>query len=226
MKSPPWKSIFTSLDGWRNKTITGSDDDQPAVRKEAFKGIDNIPWAILVATILSLRTKDEVTRSSSQRLLAKATGPAELLSIGTKETARLAYPVGFYNNKAAQLSKIAAILIEKYQGQVPDDLDALLELPGVGRKTANLVLSEAFDIDAICVDIHVHRICNRAGWLSTLSPEETEFQLRKILPRSYWKSLNYLLVFYGQRICRPLSPYCSLCVIPKHCQKIGVEKTR
>jgi endonuclease-3 len=184
------------------------------------------PWAVLVSTILSLRTKDEVTTVRSRALLEKAPGPAELLKLGEKETARLAYPAGFYRTKAANLQKIAAILLERYEGLVPADMDALLALPGVGRKTANLVITEAFDMDGICVDIHVHRISNRLGWVETETPEKTEMTLREILPRKYWKRINSLLVLYGQRVCRPVSPFCSRCVMTKHCQRRGVERSR
>ena len=181
---------------------------------------------MLVSTILSLRTKDDVTLETSRRLLAKAPGPKELAALRVDQVARLAYPAGFYRTKAASLKKIAAILLEQYNGEVPADMDALLALPGVGRKTANLVLIEAFDLPGICVDVHVHRISNRCGWLSTKTPEETEMTLREILPKKYWKGLNALLVLYGQNLCRPVSPYCSRCVIKAHCKQVGVERSR
>jgi endonuclease-3 len=184
------------------------------------------PWAVLVSTILSLRTKDEVTIARSRALLEKAPNPKRLLKLGEKETARLAYPAGFYRTKAANLQKIAAILLDRYEGQVPSDMDALLALPGVGRKTANLVITEAFDMYGICVDIHVHRISNRAGWVETETPDKTEMALREILPKKYWKKINALLVRYGQKVCRPVSPFCSRCVITKHCLRRGVEKSR
>ena len=184
------------------------------------------PWAILVSTILSLRTKDEVTRVASRRLLEKAPGPERLLALGVEEIARLAYPAGFYRTKAASLMKIAAILLEKYDGQVPADMDALLDLPGVGRKTANLVITEAFGMYGICVDIHVHRICNRAGWISAPVPDKTETELREKLPKKYWKRINGLLVLYGQNVCRPTSPFCSRCVIGAHCLGLGVDRRR
>jgi endonuclease-3 len=158
--------------------------------------------------------------------LEKAPGPQELAAMKEAQVARLAYPAGFYRTKAASLKKIAAILLDQYNGEVPADMDALLALPGVGRKTANLVLIEAFDLPGICVDVHVHRISNRCGWLRTKTPEETEMTLREILPKKYWKGINALLVLYGQNLCRPLSPYCSRCVIKPHCKQVGVEKTR
>jgi endonuclease-3 len=225
---PEWKAIFQSLEKWRKTILSATDTEDTAVTTIAGEYNEGPakPWAVLVSTILSLRTKDDVTRNASRRLLEKARSPAELLALGVKETARLAYPAGFYRTKAANLQKIAALLLEKHNGQVPADMDALLSLPGVGRKTANLVLTEAFDMYGICVDIHVHRICNRAGWLSAPTPEKTETALREKLPKKYWKRINGLLVLYGQNICRPASPFCSRCVIKEHCLRLGVERSR
>ena len=228
LTAPDWAEIFKSLENWRKKKLTapeGSLTKDTAVTTVAEEQGRN-PWAILVSTILSLRTKDDVTRAASRRLLSKAPGPAELLTLGIEETARLAYPAGFYRTKAANLAKISAILLEKYNGQVPADMDILLGLPGVGRKTANLVITEAFDMYGICVDIHVHRICNRAGWINTPNPEKTEEALRDKLPKKYWKRINGLLVLYGQNLCRPQSPFCSRCVISGHCLRCGVERSR
>jgi endonuclease-3 len=149
-----------------------------------------------------------------------------VFSLPQEEIERLMYPAGFYKTKALRLREIAAILKEKYGGRVPDNLEELLALPGVGRKTANLVLIEAFDKDGICVDTHVHRINNRAGWLISKTPDETEMILRRILPKQYWKPINALLVLYGQRVCKPLSPLCSKCVIAAHCIQNGVERSR
>jgi endonuclease-3 len=229
----PWDEIFKHLEAWK-KEMTSAGQEVPVVNEIAdiyladlaTKTQENTPWAVLVSTILSLRTKDEVTRITSKALLKKAPNPKKLISLGETEAARLAYPAGFYRTKAKQLIKIAAILIEKYDSQVPSDLDALLALPGVGRKTANLVLNEAFDMDAICVDIHVHRICNRLGVLQTKEPFDTEMALREILPRKYWKRINLLLVHYGQRLCRPVSPFCSCCIIRSYCKAVGVTKSR
>jgi endonuclease-3 len=200
-------------------------EDDPSVTTVAEQ-YRHDPWAVLVSTILSLRTKDDVTLEASKRLLAKASGPRELAAMREDHVARLAYPAGFYRTKAANLKKIAAILLAEYNGGIPPDMDALLALPGVGRKTANLVLIEAFDLPGICVDVHVHRISNRCGWLRTKTPEETEMTLREILPKKYWKGLNALLVLYGQHLCRPVSPWCSRCVIQSHCGKVGVERSR
>ena len=214
-----WDGIIAALEQWRKAL------DDPAVTTVAEQ-YRRDPWSVLVSTILSLRTKDDVTLQASKRLLAKAPGPAELAALPEAEVARLAYPAGFYRTKAASLKKIAAILLEQYGGAVPPDMDALLALPGVGRKTANLVLIEAFDLPGICVDVHVHRISNRQGWLSTKTPEETEMTLRKILPQQYWKGINALLVLYGQHLCRPVSPFCSRCVIADACRRSGVERSR
>ncbi|MDR2176887.1 MAG: endonuclease III [Treponema sp.] len=215
----PWDSIVQTLETWRGNM------DEPSVSTVAER-YSRDPWAVLVSTILSLRTKDEVTLVTSARLLEKAKSPAELDALGEETVAALAYPAGFYRTKAANLKKIAAILLERYGGAVPSGMDQLLALPGVGRKTANLVLIEAFDLPGICVDVHVHRICNRAGWIQTKDPEETEMTLRTILPRKHWKGINALLVLYGQQICRPVSPYCSRCVIAAQCRRNGVEKSR
>jgi len=222
--SPKWGVIFSALEKWRTQ-LSESNEADPSVNTVA-EHYRRDPWAVLVSTIISLRTKDEVTLSASERLLEKASNPVELSGIKEEKIAKLIYPAGFYRNKAASLKKIAYILLEQYGGKVPASMDELLALPGVGRKTANLVLNEAFDINAICVDIHVHRISNRCGWLSSKTPEETETILRDILPKKYWKRINYLLVLYGQRLCRPVSPFCSCCVIEKYCPRNGVDRSR
>jgi endonuclease-3 len=222
--SPKWDAIFSSLEKWRTK-LSESNEADPSVNTVA-EHYRRDPWAVLASTIISLRTKDEVTLAASERLLEKAPNPAELNRMNEEKIAKLIYPAGFYRNKAASLKKIASILLTQYGGKVPSSMDELLALPGVGRKTANLVLNEAFDLDAICVDIHVHRISNRCGWLSSKTPEETESILRDILPKKYWKRINYLLVLYGQRLCRPVSPFCSCCVIKKHCLRNGVNRFR
>jgi endonuclease-3 len=221
MSKPEWDDIFVSLETWRKEL----HEALPAVTTVAAS-YKRDPWAVLVSTILSLRTKDDVTFKTSQALLEKAPTPAALLALSAEEVERLAYPAGFYRTKSANLLKIAAIIESRYGGAVPADMDALLAMPGVGRKTANLVVTEAFDMDGICVDIHVHRISNRAGWVKTQHPEQTEMWLRDILPRPYWKRINDLLVQYGQRLCRPVSPFCSKCVIKDHCERNGVERSR
>jgi len=216
-----WDSIFKKLEKWRDDIAA----EDPSVTTVA-ENYQHSPWAVLVSTIISLRTKDEVTIVASERLLQKAPSPAELNAMKASLIEKLIYPAGFYRNKAASLKKIAAILLEQYGGKVPASMEELLALPGVGRKTANLVLTEAFDLDGLCVDIHVHRISNRCGWLQSGAPDETEMILRDILPRKYWKRINYLLVLYGQKVCRPVSPFCSCCVINSHCPRREVKKSR
>jgi endonuclease-3 len=222
---PKWDKIFSALEKWRDEIITVKGAEDPSVTSIA-EHYRRDPWAVLVSTILSLRTKDEVTLAASKRLLEKAGSPSELSAIKEEVIAKLIYPVGFYRNKAFSLKRIASILLVQYNGEVPASMEELLALPGVGRKTANLVLTEAFNLDGLCVDIHVHRISNRCGWLCSKNPEETEMILRKILPGQYWKRINYLLVLYGQKLCRPVSPFCSCCVIDKHCSRNGVVKSR
>lgn len=184
------------------------------------------PFEVLVATILSLRTKDEVTAVAAKRILSKANTPADILALDQKTIEKLIYPVGFYPTKAKQLRRISRILLDQYDGQVPNTIEALLELPGVGRKTANLVLVEGFGQEAICVDTHVHRISNRIGYVRTKTPEQTEFALRKKLPRKHWVLYNELLVAFGQVLCRPISPWCSRCPVDRMCAHIGVTKSR
>jgi len=221
-----WDAIFTALDKWREKL--GEQDPSVNTVAEHYKRTlgTSFPWAVLVSTIISLRTKDDVTLTASEKLLEKAANPAELSALKQEKIEKLIYPAGFYRNKAASLKKIAAILLEQHDGKVPSSMEDLLSLPGVGRKTANLVLNEAFDLDAICVDIHVHRISNRCGWLTSKGPEETEMILRGILPKKFWKRINRLLVLYGQKLCRPVSPFCSRCVIAKFCSRRGVDRFR
>jgi len=201
------------------------DDWQaPVVTLVAKRGAS--PYEILVSTLLSLRTKDEVTAVAAERLLARARTPQEMLALDEAEIERLIRPVGFSPTKAKRLRQVSRILQDSYNGRVPDDLDALLALPGVGRKTANLVLSEAFGKDAICVDTHVHRISNRIGLVKTRTPEATEEALRRVLPRSLWQRYNPLLVAFGQVICRPVSPFCSTCPVRSLCPRLGVGTSR
>ena len=184
------------------------------------------PFDVLISTILSLRTKDYVTREASLRLLDKGRTPQELLSIPEEEIARLIYPVGFYKTKAGTIRQVCADLIEKYGGNVPDDLDELLKLKGVGRKTANLVITMGFGKEGVCVDTHVHRISNRLGYVQTKNPDQTEMELRKKLPRKYWIEYNDLLVTWGQNVCKPISPLCSTCRIKPYCPQVGVDRHR
>ena len=200
------------------------DDDVPIVSRIA--AAQSPPFAILVSTLLSLRTKDEVTAAATERLLNLAAGPQQMMSLTEGEIAGAIYPVGFYRNKARQIREICRVLLDRYGGVVPDNLEELLSLKGVGRKTANLVLTLGFDKDGICVDTHVHRISNRLGYVTTKTPEQTEFALREKLPRHYWKIYNTLLVAFGQKICRPVSPLCSTCPVRVYCDRAGVTKSR
>jgi endonuclease-3 len=184
------------------------------------------PFRTLVACLISLRTKDEVTEQSAERLFDAARTPDEMLRLSEKEIARRIYPAGFYRTKARTIREVARVLVTEYGGQVPDELDALLQLKGVGRKTANLVITKAFGKPGICVDTHVHRISNRWGYVETGSPDETEMALRAKLPRRHWIVLNDLLVTFGQRVCVPISPKCSSCPLDARCPKRGVTKSR
>jgi len=184
------------------------------------------PFKILVSTILSARTKDEVTKNASERLFKIVRNPKDILRMKENELQRTIYPVGFYRQKTRYLKELAKSLIEKYNGKVPNSLEELMELPGVGRKTANLVITLAFDKFGICVDTHVHRIANRWGYVKTKNPKETEFELRKKLPKKYWKEINTLLVSFGQTVCKPISPICSTCFLNQFCPKIGVKRWR
>ena len=184
------------------------------------------PFEVLVSTILSLRTKDEVTAQASARLFEQARTPRQILDLGEKTLAELIYPVGFYPTKARRLVEISRRLLADNAGAVPDSLETLLQLPGVGRKTANLVLLEGFGKPAMCVDTHVHRISNRIGYVKTRTPDETEAALREKLPRKYWRHYNQLLVAFGQVICRPVSPFCSRCPVCDTCPRIGVARFR
>ena len=183
-------------------------------------------FLVLVSCILSLRTKDTVSLPASRRLFASSATPSGMVELSQSVIEKLIYPVGFYRQKAKQLRAISALLLEKYSGAVPSDEKELLALPGVGRKTANLVLGEGFEIPALCVDTHVHRISNRLGLVATHTPEETETALKIILPPIYWREYNRLMVMWGQNICVPISPHCSICPLQKICPKIGVVKSR
>ena len=187
---------------------------------------DNDPYRILIATILSLRTKDKVTMETSQRLFAIAKDFKELEELSEETIAEAIRPSAFFNRKAVQLKTIAHTVNTEYNGKLPCDMDALMALPGVGIKTASLVLNLGFDTDAICVDCHVHQIVNRLGLVNTNTPEETEREMRKFLPRRFWIPLNETLVRYGQAVCTPISPFCSTCAVSDMCPKKGIEKSR
>lgn len=184
------------------------------------------PFETLISTVLSLRTKDKVTLEASLRLFDKAKTPADILKLKSEELEKLIYPVCFYRNKSVSILKTCQILVEKYGGKVPRDLDKLIELPGVGRKTANLVMTVGFDDYGICVDVHVHRISNRFGFIKTALPDESELVLRENLPKKHWKTYNDILVAFGQNLCVPVSPWCTRCPVEKYCEKQGVNKHR
>ncbi len=177
------------------------------------------PYLVLIACILSLRTNDKTTYPATLRMLKLAKNPQEMAKVKVEDLEKAIYPVGFYKNKAGQIIELSKILVEKYESKVPCDIDELCKFRGVGRKTANLVLSEGFNTPAICVDVHVHRIFNRIGYLKTKTPEETEFALREKLPKKYWIPINSLLVTHGQNICKPIKPLCSNCPVEKYCRK-------
>jgi len=175
------------------------------------------PYRVLISCLLSLRTKDKVTEGASTKLFSLADNPYSMLKLSHAKIMKAIYPVGFYRRKAEALRIISKILIEKHNGIVPDKIDELLKLPGVGRKTANLVVTVAYKKQGLCVDTHVHRIVNRWGYVKTKSPYETEMALRKKLSPRYWIIFNDLLVAYGQNLCRPISPKCNICSISKYC---------
>lgn len=184
------------------------------------------PFRVLIGCLLSLRTKDETTYPATERLFARAKDPAAMLRLSESTIARLIYPVGFYRRKAAQIRAISRILLERHAGAVPRTIEALLELPGVGRKTANLTVTLGWGLPGICVDTHVHRITNRLGWLRTKDPDATEARLREILPKRFWIPINETLVRHGQRVCHPVSPKCSICPVRERCARVGVTRSR
>jgi len=195
----------------------------PIVTKVSRK---NDPYLVLISCILSLRTKDKTTSEASQRLFRVADNPYGMVKLSSQRIQKLIYPVGFYRNKTKVILEVSRQIIEDYSGRVPDNLEDLLKFKGVGRKTANLVLGLGYNIPAMCVDTHVHRISNRLGWVKTKKPEATEEALKKIVPKSYWINLNTLLVTFGQNICAPVSPFCSKCFVNKLCKRKGVIRYR
>ena len=184
------------------------------------------PFLILISCLLSLRTKDKTTNEASNRLFALARTPSAMLNLPLKKIERAIYPVGFYRTKAKSIHRICDRLLDAYGGTVPDSIDELVTLPGVGRKTANLVVTVGYGKPGICVDIHVHRISNRWGYIKTKTPEESEQALRETLPKRYWITFNDLLVPYGQNLCQPVSPFCSRCKLTDYCDRVGVTKSR
>lgn len=183
---------------------------------EEFKN----PYLVLIACILSLRTNDLTTYPATLRMLEIGREPKDFACCDVEKLAKAIYPVGFYKNKAKQIVELSKTIVEKLDNKVPNTIEELVKFNGVGRKTANLVLAKGFGIPAICVDVHVHRICNRLGYVKTNTPEQTEFALREKLPKKYWLDVNTLLVTHGQNVCKPINPKCSECPIKKYCNKI------
>ena len=184
------------------------------------------PFRVLISTVLSLRTKDATTAVASDRLYALADTPTDMLRLSREQIEQAIYPVGFYHIKAGHILEICRILLDTYGGRVPDDIGELVKLPGVGRKVANLVLTLGYGIPAMCVDTHVHRISNRWGYVQTKTPEQTETALRAKLPAMYWMEYNDTLVAFGQNLCYPISPRCSVCPVARFCSRVGVERSR
>ena len=176
------------------------------------------PYLVLVFCILSLRTKDETTYPAALRLFELGKTPQEIMCKDVGEIAKAIYPVGFYRNKATQIKELSQLLVQKYNGKVPCDIDEMCKFKGVGRKTANLTMAKGFGLPAICVDVHVHRICNRWGYVQTKTPDETELVLRKQLPKDLWLDINTILVTFGQNICKPINPKCNECKIREFCE--------
>lgn len=212
-------------------------DEVVKLLKEGLKGIPepsvtlvgkrwNSPFLVLISCLLSLRTQDKTTLPASERLFAVADTPEKMLKLNEKTIRDLIYPVGFYKTKAKRILGICAQLVKDHNAQVPNDLDVLLTFKGVGRKTANLVLTEGFRKEGICVDTHVHRISNRFGYIKTKNPHDTEMALRKKLPKKFWIEYNALLVMWGQNICKPISPLCSQCKVFRYCARVGVLLSR
>jgi endonuclease-3 len=198
--------------------------DVPALTRIATE--QRSPFLVLIGCLLSLRTKDEITDRAMDRLMQKMHTPEELLAIPGEELEKMIYPVGFYRKKAHLIKEVSRTIIEKYGNVVPDTIEELLTIRGVGRKTANIVITEGFLKAGIAVDTHVHRISNRLGAVSTRTPEQTEMALRQILPRKYWRDYNPLLVTHGRRTCTPLSPFCRRCPVQSICGRVGVAKSR
>jgi endonuclease-3 len=199
---------------------------QPAWRRTALADEAGDPFRVLIACLLSLRTQDTTTAPAAARLFTLADTPSAMLRLTARQIERAIYPVGFYRTKARVILDLCRDLLERFGGRVPAELDALLTLKGVGRKTANLVVTLGFNAPGICVDTHVHRISNRLGYVRTRTPDETEMALRAKLPRRYWIGYNDLLVTFGQNVCAPVSPKCSACPVRALCRRVGVTTAR
>lgn len=218
--APAMKQIITII---KILSLEYKKHEQPSVTKVS-KTED--PFKVLISCLISLRTKDEVTYPASQRLFALADTPEKLMRLSTRQIEKAIYPAGFYITKAKRIKDIARIIHEKYNDKVPDTIEELLTLHGVGRKTANIVITLAYNKNGIAVDTHVNRISNRLGIIKTKNPHETEFALMKILPEKFWITYNDLLVSHGQNTCMPISPFCSRCKISQFCEKVNVSANR
>jgi endonuclease-3 len=217
-----WKREMSAISGH----LVSRFPDRPLPSVSEVARVNGEPFRVLVATMISLRTKDEVTARASGKLLAAAPTPRVLAGMPESRISRLIYPAGFYRVKAKSLRKAARIIVDTYRGTVPSRMEDLLALPGVGRKTANLVRNLGFGLPGICVDTHVHRVSNRLGWVATKNPGQTEMALMERLPRRYWISVNELLVRFGQAVCVPISPWCSECPVRGWCPRAGVKGSR
>ncbi len=195
-------------------------DENKLIHSEFVDFMENVknPYLVLICCILSLRTNDKITIGAAKRMLELAKTPLEMTKVPCEKLQKAIYPVGFYQNKASQIIELSKEITEKYKGEVPDEIDELTKFKGVGRKTANLVLTKGFNKPAICVDVHVHRICNRLGYVKTNKPDDTEMALRKKLPKKYWINFNTYLVTLGQNICKPQNPKCNLCPVANFCR--------
>lgn len=199
------------------------DANQP--QSDFVKLMDSFdsPFLVLISCILSLRTNDKTTYPATLRMLELGKTPKDFAKADVKELEKAIFPVGFYKNKAEQIIGLSKTLVEKYESKVPDSIDELIKFKGVGRKTANLVVARGFNKPAICVDVHVHRIFNRLGYVKTKTPDESEMELRKKLPEKFWIDINTLMVTHGQNVCKPIKPLCEVCPIEKYCPKINVK---
>jgi endonuclease-3 len=206
---------------WARPAVT-----RAAAGESAKFSVEQKPFRALVSCIISLRTKDQVTDEASRRLFSIADDPASMSALEPEQVEHAIFPAGFYRVKARNIIEVSRIIRDEHRGRVPDDLESLLELPGVGRKTANLVITKGYGKPGICVDTHVHRICNRWGYVSTRNPDKTEQALRAKLPPEYWIEINELLVSFGQNTCSPVSPFCSRCTVEQYCEKRGVTSSR
>lgn len=200
--------------------------DMPWLEAQVKRRLDRDPFKVLISCLLSLRTQDHATALASEKLFALADEPRRMSRLSLKQIEEAIYPVGFYRVKADRIRSLCQVLVRRYASCVPDDMMELLKLKGVGRKTANLVMTLGHGKPGICVDTHVHRITNRWGYVKTKTPDKTEYVLRERLPRKYWLDINGLLVAFGQGLCRPISPHCSICSIQRFCERVGVRNHR